>query len=184
MKKINIILAGLALFGGMALTACDQDQVLPPVTGAPTFLVNNMDGFTIEYATPLPSGVTDIWKWDDKYGAVASAYIGGSRYATDVYLVSPEITLTSEPQATFSQAVNYLSGNTATDFLNVCVREGQEGEWFPVAVSQWPVGNDWTFIDCSFDVSAYAGKTIQVGLHYQSTTSIAPTWEVKSLWVY
>lgn len=153
------------------------------VSGGTTYLVNGLDGFTIENAV-LPAGVEYVWAWDSQYGAKASAFVGGSRYVTDSYLVSPEITLSSNPTATFSQALNYLNGANRGDFVNVCVREGKTGEWTTATVSTWPDGTSWTFIDnCAIDLSAFAGKTVQIAFRYQSTSSIAPTWEVKRLTV-
>ena len=180
MKNIKILLAGLSVFA-LSLTSCDEEQVLPPIIGSPTMLENNMDDFTVE-SVNAPEGV-EIWKWSDQYGAVATGYTGGQRYATDVYLVSPELTLSTEPVCTFSQAINYLNNNNRADFINVCIRE-VGGEWETVEVEKWPAGSSWTFNDSSADISAYANKTVQIGLHYQSTTAVQPTWEVKSLKVY
>ena len=181
MKNIKILLAAL-LVSGLSMTSCDNDEVLPPIVGSPTMLENGMEDFTMENVD-VPEGVSDVWTWSDQYGAVASGYIGGKRYAADVYLVSPAVTLSTEPVCTFSQAINYLYSNNRADFINVCVRE-IGGEWQEVEVDKWPAGSSWTFNDSSADLSAFANKTIQIGFHYQSTSAVQPTWEVKSLRVY
>lgn len=143
------------------------------------YLTNGLDPFTIENVT-LPSDLSYVWAWDDSYGAKASAYYNSTRYVTDSYLISPEITLAADTKtATFSQALNFLDGNNRADFVNVVVREGN-GAWQTVNVSTWPAGSDWGFVDnCEIDLSAYAGKTIQLAFRYTSTSSCAPTWEVK-----
>lgn len=178
-------MAGFFL-GAVCLTSCNEEEVLPPIVGSPTMLESNMDGFTIENGdaenTDVPEGVA-IWTWSDQYGAVASAYTGGKRYTSDVYLVSPEVTLSEEPVCTFSQAINYLYSYNRESYINVCVRE-VGGEWENVEVDKWPAGSSWTFNDSSADLSAYANKTIQVGFHYQSNSAAQPTWELKSLRLY
>lgn len=180
MKKIKILLAGLSICA-LSLTSCDNEEVLPPIVGTPPMLETNMDDFTVEDVSN-PNEVI-VWTWSDQYGAVASAYTGGSRYKTDVYLISPELQIGDEPTCTFSQAINYLYSNPRADFINVCIREAG-GEWVTLDVVDWPAGSSWTFNDCSADVSAFANKTVQIGFHYQSTSTVAPTWEIKNLRVY
>ena len=41
--------------------------------------------------------------------------------------------------------------------------------------------NSWTFVTATVDLSEYFGKTIQIAFKYTSTTSVAPTWEVKNV---
>ena len=181
MKNIKILLASLCV-AAMAFTSCDDEQVLPPIVGAPTMLESNMEGFTFEVVS-LPDDVENVWSWSDQYGAVASGYIGNKRYATDVYLVSPAVSLSEEPSCTFSQAINYLYSYKRENFVNVCVRE-PEGEWVVVEVDKWPAGSSWTFNDSSVDLSEYSNKVVQIGFHYQSTSQAQPTWEIKSLRIY
>lgn len=146
------------------------------------YLVNGMDDFTIDNVN-LPSDLNYVWIWDAQYGAKASAYFKESRYAAESILISPEITLPADAQAaTFSQALNFLDGNNRADYVNVVVREGNSGAWTTANVSEWPAGDNWGFIDnCTIDLTAYAGKTIQIGFRYTSSSSCAPTWEVKRL---
>ena len=146
------------------------------------YLVNGMDDFTIDNVN-LPSELNYVWSWDAAYGAKASAFYNSTNYATESILISPEITLAADAQAaTFSQALNFLNGNNRADFVNVVVREGTSGAWTVANVSAWPAGSDWGFVDnCQIDLSAYAGKTIQIGFKYTSSNSCAPTWEVKRL---
>lgn len=145
------------------------------------YLTSGMDDFTIENVS-LTGDLSYVWSWDNTYGAKASAFLDNTNYAAEAYLISPAITLTADQKsATISQALNFLNGNNRADFVNIEVREGT-GAWTAVNVSAWPEGTSWGFVDdCEIDLSAYAGKTIQIGFHYKSTTSCAPTWEVKRL---
>lgn len=153
------------------------------VTGT-SYLVGNMNDFTLDNVN-LPSSLNYVWSWDTSYNCAKGNAFVGSSYAAESYLISPVITLdATAPAATFNQAINYLNGNNRADFLNVCVREGNSGEWTTVNVSAWPAGTDWKFVDgCEIDLSAFAGKSVQIAFHYKSTTSCAPTWEVKNLTV-
>lgn len=146
------------------------------------FLVNGMDDFTIDNVN-LPSELSYVWSWDSQYGAKASAFYNSTNYAAESILISPEITLgADDTKATFSQALNFLSGNNRADYVNVVVREGTTGAWNVANVSVWPAGDSWAFSDnCEIDLTAYAGKTIQIGFRYTSSSSCAPTWEVKRL---
>ena len=154
----------------------------PDQSGSITFLTNGFGDFTFENVT-VPSGTTYVWSWDSYNYAKASAYVGGSNQNAESYLVSPAIELAADQTyATFSQALNYLRGNNRADYIDVCVREAGQTQWTMVEVSDWPEGSDWVFIDnCAIDLSGFAGKTIQIGFHYRSTTACSPTWEVKKL---
>lgn len=145
------------------------------------YLVSGMDDFTIDNVN-LPSDLNFVWQWDPAYGAKASAFYNSTNYAAESILISPEIDVPADAQnATFSQALNYLNGNNRADYVNVVIREGN-GEWQTANVSAWPAGTDWGFVDnCGIDISAYAGKKIQIGFRYTSSNTCAPTWEVKRL---
>jgi hypothetical protein len=136
----------------------------------------------------LTGGLTYVWAQSASYGWKASAYKNGNQ-AAESWLVSPVIDLTSAtaPVMTVNHALNYLSGATATDFVNICIStdytdDATKATWSTLTVPTWPAGTDWNFID-SGDISllAFAGKKVTVALHYKSTTATAPTWEVKSL---
>lgn len=59
--------------------------------------------------------------------------------------------------------------------------------WTTLTINNWPAGSDWTFIKSGdVDLSAYAGKTVQIGFAYSSdgTNSNTSTWEIKDLVFY
>ena len=145
------------------------------------YLSANMDDFTIQDVT-LSGELSYVWTWDASYHcAKASAYANNTNYAAESYIISPEISLPADVKsATFEQAVNFVKAGQTSDYLSVCIREGN-GAWTALAPSAWPAGSDWTFITAQIDLSAYAGKTVQIGFRYTSTAESACTWEVKNL---
>lgn len=136
----------------------------------------------------LTGGLTYVWAQSASYGWKASAY-KITNQAAESWLVSPTIDLTSttSPVMTVNHVLNYLSGATATDFVNICVStdytdDATKATWTNLTVPTWPSGADWNFVDSGdISLSAFAGKKVTVALHYKSTTATAPTWEVKSL---
>ena len=158
------------------------DTPEPPVDEEETFFEESFSAdqglFTIDNKNL--SGLDYVWSFDDRFGMKASAYVSGTRYATESWLVSPSINLTDATTATltFEQAANYFIG-TLSDAVSVQVRE-QGGEWTALDVTGWPESDSWTFVKSTADLSAYVGKTIQIAFAYTSTTSTAGTWEIKN----
>ena len=49
----------------------------------------------------------------------------------------------------------------------------------------WPAGTNWTFLfSGDIDLQDFLGQTVYFGFRYVSTTSNAPTWEVKNFTVF
>ena len=159
----------------------------PPVPSVYEATLTNggLAAFTFENVS-VPDGI-NIWKLDSKYGLVANAYVSGSRYDSDTWAVSPEIDLAgySKGHFTVHNAANYFT--TSDNFAKMCqvaVREAG-GEWQTVTMPTLPSGAAWTFIDSgNIDLTAFAGKKIQIGFHYTSTPSLAGTWEIDEVKVY
>lgn len=180
---------GTRYIGEYGLRNCDKYRwgdmgEKDEIEGATKYLVDGMDNFTIE-TIEKPDDISDIWSWNFTYGAIATAYYQGECQVADAYLVSPVLTPDAEePVACFTQYLNYLNGNERADYVNVCVREAGSSEWVVVNVDKWPHGNDWNAsVNCYIDLSAFAGKPIQIGFHYVSTSQCSPTWEVKNLFI-
>lgn len=73
-----------------------------------------------------------IWTYDSKYKYwKATGYIKGKNYATESYLISPEIDLTAanNPQLSFDAALNYLKGADASAVLGVKVSKDYTGDY-------------------------------------------------------
>lgn len=139
--------------------------------------------FTIENRT-LPEGLSFIWSQDAKYGMKASAYAGGVNYDAESWLISPEMTLSKEANAVlnFTQALNFFSSvSVAMEEATVNVRE-KGGQWTKLTVPNVPEKLSWSFLDSGdIDLSAYNGKTIQIGFCYKSTAAKSGTWEIDAV---
>ena len=177
--------AGLRDSGGTEADFVLEGGVTPPPTpGTSIFSETFASGqgeFTIQDVT-LPEELTYVWNHDANYSCMkASAYVGQA-YAAESWLVSPAIALTNAATLKFDQAVNYASPDGA---LAVMISTNYDGDvqaatWTELSLSQWPAGDNWTFINSTADLSDYAGQTVTIAFKYTSTTSASATWEVKN----
>ena len=125
-------------------------------------------------------GMNFVWKQDKTYGMKASAYYNQTNNAAESDFVSPEFTIPAAGATLYiNQALNFLNGNNRADFVAVNVMNGNTTE--ELALSVWPEGTNYTYIEATASLANYAGKTIKIVFHYKSTTSCAPTWEIKTL---
>lgn len=133
-----------------------------------------------------------IWTYDSKYKYwKATGYISKKNYATESYLISPEIDLTTanNPQLSFDAALNYLKGADASAVLGVKVSEDYTGDyatatWEDVEVPNWPAGNSWDMVNTGgIDLSEFKGKKIHFALKYTSTAKGGTTWEMNNFLV-
>jgi len=120
-----------------------------------------------------------VWSHDagNKY-MKASGYKGGG---VESWLVSPEYDLAGQESVylSFDHILNYLKGATRTEHVNVLIKETSAAEWTSLEGITWPEGTSWTAVNSGkVDLSAYAGKKIQIAFKYTSTASVATTWEV------
>lgn len=146
--------------------------------------------FTIENVL-MPSDLTYVWAHASTYSCMkASAYVDNA-FATESWLISPAIDLSSASTATlsFEHAVNYLTNPTTA--LSVLVSTDytsgspSSATWTEVNVPSFPAGNDWIFISSgNSDLSSVAGNSnVRIAFKYTSTNSDAATWEVKNVLV-
>lgn len=133
----------------------------------------------------LPSNLSYIWKWTEYNGQHylnASAYANGSANASESYAISPEISLDgyTAVTASFDHAAKFQT--TLRTLCGVCIREVGSAEWTSVAIPTWPEAGSWTFVGSgNLDLSAFAGKKVQIAFKYASSSSGADTWEIKNL---
>lgn len=142
-------------------------------------LKDNGDDWTIDEV--LPEGLSYVWNWDSTYGMKASAYVSGTKYDVESTLISPVINLDgyTDIKVTLEQNGNYFGGHYDTQAISK-IRE-ENGEWEVLTYAPVPEGNSWTWVNSEADINKYAGKKIQLGFTYISTTTDAPTWEIKNL---
>ena len=146
------------------------------------FDTNSQGDFTIEDIS-LGEGLTYVWKATEKYGMTASAFANSANNPSDSWLISPEIDLNGfrSPTLQFSHCCNKFSRDMAKQQVSVGVRE-IGGEWQTVTIPNFSTNADWTFVESgALDLSAFAGKKIQFGFHYTSSTESAGTWEIKNV---
>jgi hypothetical protein len=134
-----------------------------------------------------------VWVWGNFDGgcAVMNGFSSGAQNNED-WLVSPAINLADKVNVNMAirEAVNY-----STDLTNmkVLISNNYDGSSLPTVSGDWtelagftrPVGNSWTFVDSgNIDISQYDGETIYIAFKYNSTTSVAATWEVSKVQLY
>lgn len=142
-----------------------------------------LDGFTIENKD-LPSELSWIWQHDSKYQYVKASAYKNQSYASESWLVSPEIDLTTATSAilTFEHAIN--KGNVANikneQVVNITKDNG--ATWTALTDLTYPGGTSWDFVSSgNIDLSAYAGSKVKIAFQYKSTTSSSATWEIKNV---
>ncbi|MDE6559119.1 MAG: choice-of-anchor J domain-containing protein, partial [Muribaculaceae bacterium] len=185
----TVVLCGTrdAYFGVLGMKSVTEytldGSTVTPVLPDGTFykgLSSNADDWTLDEGT-FDKALTYVWSWDNKYSYLKASAFVKQCFAADVYAISPVIDLTNAKTANLklSQAVNKGNG---VEGLSIDVREGN-GAWQTLTVEGWPAGDSWTFVESSANLDAYAGKKIQIGFHYTSTSSVSSNWEIKDLTV-
>ena len=144
----------------------------------------SMGDFTIENVT-MGSGLSYVWKQNETYGYMnASAFVNGTSYASDSWLISPVIDLNgvSSPILSFEHLTNkYPSLDIAKSQVSVSVRT-EGGSWQKVAIPEWSTNADWNFVNSgNLDLTSFVGKKIQIGFRYTSEDGVSGTWRIKNL---
>lgn len=143
-------------------------------TGQGSFTIDNKQ---------LPNGegsfVWNLGSFNDDKFMKASANIGGTKYASESWLVSPLVDLSQATTATltFDHAHNYAG--TAEEEFTLWATETSADNWQQLTIDKY--GSGFKFTTATIDLSAYAGKTIKFAFKYVSTTDAAGTWEIKNV---
>ena len=134
-----------------------------------------------------------IWKFESgsnaKYGAQATASegSGGTNYAAESWLVSPEIDLTNYTDANlyFDHAFAFVSSGEPRDYFSIQVSEDGGATWKSREIPKWLVSHSYFELAQSGNISlsAFKGKKIKFAFVYKSTKEVAPTWEITNLTV-
>jgi len=130
----------------------------------------------------LPEDLTYIWAQSSSYGMKATAFANQTKYVSESYLVSPAIILKEGSVLSFDHVSRYAAEDPSTQ-LTLWVRENGAANWAAqLAIPTYSDGSNWTFVGSGdIDLSAYAGKTIQLGFRYTSSEDFAATWEIKNV---
>ncbi|MCM1137840.1 MAG: choice-of-anchor J domain-containing protein [Duncaniella sp.] len=177
--------------GNYAVVTYDEASTNPvfnKADDAPKVYINepfteSMGDFTMENVL-LPTGSTYVWSFDTRGYMKASGYVSGKNCDSEGWLISPEVNLSANANAvlTYEQAWNYFTSvDVAKEEATVSVRE-KGGKWVQLTVPTVPEKMGWTFVNSgNIDLSAYNGKTIQIGFCYKSTATKAGTLEVRNV---
>ena len=151
----------------------------------------NDGGFTVQDIAL--TGVSYVWKSDASYGWKASAFMNNTNYETESWLLTPAIDLSEAmtPQLSFEEAHKFLGTNKISDYMMVKVStdyvdDVESCTWEDVEIdeTQWSDGQSWDFYKVGpYSLSAYVGQVIRIAFVYKSTSSAAPTWEIKNVLV-
>lgn len=151
----------------------------------------NDGGFTVQDIAL--TGVSYVWKSDASYGWKASAFMNNTNYETESWLLTPAVDLSEAmtPQLSFEEAHKFLNGNPLSEYMMVKVStdyidDVESCTWETVEVdeTQWSDGQSWDFYKVGpYSLSAYVGQVIRIAFVYKSTSSAAPTWEIKNVLV-
>ena len=164
-------------FGGSAAPA-------GPVEVLNQSFTESLGDFTIQDES-LPEGLTYIWSWGGaNYGAKASGYASGTNYDAASWLISPVIDLSKFKSAamSFEQATNFFADVETMKAQAEVYGRVEGGQWTKLSIPTQPESMSWTFVATGdIDLSAFAGKKMQIGFKYTSTAAKAGTWEVKNL---
>lgn len=166
-----------------------QNPIFSAVSGGddvPTSIEESFDAdqgnFTMEDIT-LPEGSTYVWKWAS-YGGVgymqASGYVNKQNLDSDSWLVSPAVKIDGGATLSFQYIVNFFADvATAEKELTLGVREKGSKTWTAVEIPNKPSKLSYDWIESgNIDLSAWNGKTVEIGFHYISTTAKAGTARV------
>lgn len=159
----------------------------PPTPGETIFsetFVNGQGAFVIKNVS-MPSGLSYVWSHVSNYACMkANGYYQHSN-ASESWLVSPVIDLSGVSTATlkFDHAANFAAPQ---GYFFVMVSTDYAGDvatasWTELNVGIWPDHNsNWTFVNATVDLSAFAGQSITIAFKYSSTEDHCGSWEVKN----
>lgn len=164
------------------------DTPTPPSTSTVFESLSETDaalstGWTIDNVTT--GGLENVWSWKVYNNAGylnGSGFANGSAVATEAYAISPviDLTATTSPVASFDHAAKFQT--TLRTLCGLYARPEGATAWTKLTIPTWPEAGAWTFVSSgNVDLSAYAGKKIQLAFKYGSSADGADTWEIKNL---
>lgn len=155
-----------------------------------TFANSNQGSFTVQNVL-LPAGFTSVWLPTATYGMTATAFKNPTNYASESWLISPSINLTTLTSANlrFEHAGQYFGTmlNEATLWVSANYSSGlpATASWEQLTIPTYMTGTNWTFVNSGeISLAKYLGKNIRVAFKYSSTATKAGTWEIKNFVVY
>ena len=127
------------------------------------------------------SEIWNVGSYSGTYYVKATSYINRTNNDAESWLISPYINMegATNPQLTFSHAINAFFSDVEND-ATVWVKEKDANDWTQIEISYpaKPSTGYSSFLEQAIDLSAYAGKTIQVAFKYVGHSTGSGTWEV------
>jgi len=151
-----------------------------------SFMSNNQGDFTVKNVL-APPAIPSIWLTSTSYGMVATAFKSSVNYASEAWLISPEVDLTNQATAKmrFEHAINYVTIANMKNEMSLHISEDNGSTWVPLTIPVYPAGNNWTFVGSGeINLQDYIGKKVKIAFKYMSTATKAGTWEVKNFVIY
>ncbi len=142
----------------------------------------SQDGWSIDDKS-MDEALSYVWKVSTSYGYVASAYVDNASHQSESWLVSPifDLSKASGLELTINHAGNKFAG-AVSDQVAYYASTDEGGTWNKLEVATWPAGNNWTFVESTVDIAAYAGKpSVMLAVAYVSTEASAGTYELDQL---
>ena len=164
------------------------DNLSQKITTLPYEDLTESQGKFTSYCVSKNGNLTtsSIWNYNTTNTCMkGSAYIGGTNYESEVWLISPEIELgaTANSVLKFSQSGQYFAVDVKSSCSVLISTDYASGNptsatWTDLEISEWPTAVK-TFVDNSVDLTDYKGQKIRVAFKYTSTEEKAGTWQIK-----
>lgn len=140
--------------------------------------------FTLDDVS-LGEGLSYVWKHDGTYKYMkASAYVNKKNIASESWLVSPWITLSSAEVVrtlSFEQCVNKYFADVTNEATLWIKEEGGDWKQFVITYPEVPEEKSFSeFEKQNVSLAGYEGKKIKIGFKYVSTDNAAGTWEIRN----
>lgn len=116
--------------------------------------------------------------------AIANSFAGGNNEAATAWMISPAIDLSKATYASVKveQAFGFYFPTKQESFCTLNIRE-KDGQWQQLTLTEFPAkgtGNWTPFAENTIDISAYAGKTVEIGFKYVNDGKQSIAWEIKN----
>lgn len=138
--------------------------------------------WTIDNVT-LPAEKSELWSWKEYNG---KGYLNATGFGATSeglsYAITPVIDLSGykSAKASFRHAAKFQT--TIKQLCGFVVRESGSSTWTEITIPTWPEAGAWTFVNSGdMDLSAFAGKKIQVAFKYGCSAAGADQWEINDL---
>lgn len=146
----------------------------------------NQGAFTIKDVT-LPDGATNVWKWEQYQDKtpymVASAQVNNVSKASESWLISPIIDMSTSTKASLSfDHAHKFAGDKKTEFLTLWITESGQENWKQLVIPTYSDEANWTFVSSGkIDLAGYVGKKIKFAFKYLSVDGSSAKWEINNV---